>query len=66
MKILMIGFNVQEDIFPLGLTSLKAYALKNHPDVDFDIVEFSFGTRAKHDVNSHLELRVLSHILLEP
>ena len=65
MKILLLGFNVQEDIFPLGLFYLKGYAQKFHPDVDIEIKEFSFGTRSSYDTNKNIELQALSYIMLQ-
>jgi len=61
----MIGFNVQEDMFPLGLSYLKGYALKQHPDVEFKIKEFGFGNRFDYDANKNIEFQVISYILLE-
>jgi radical SAM superfamily enzyme YgiQ (UPF0313 family) len=61
----MIGFNIQEDIFPLGLSYLKSYALKKHPDVEFKIKEFGFGNRFDYDSNKNIELKIISYILLE-
>lgn len=63
MKILLIGFNVQEDIFPLGLSYIKEYSNKFHPEVDISIKEFAFGTRFKHDTNRTLELQAIAYIL---
>ncbi len=65
MKILLLAFNVQEDIYPLGLSYLKAYAQKFHPDVEIAIREFTFGNRAKYTTNKNLELQALSYIMLE-
>ncbi len=65
MKILMIGFNVQENIFPLGLSYLKSYALKFHPDVEFKIKEFGFGNRFTYDTNANIELQIISYIMME-
>ena len=65
MKVLMIGFNIQEDMFPLGLSYLKSYALKNHPNVEFKIKEFGFGNRFDYDANKSIELKITSYILLE-
>lgn len=62
MKILMIGFNLQEDVFPLTLSGLKNYALHYHPDADIIIKEFGFGNRFSYDTNTNLELQVLSYI----
>ncbi len=64
MKILLLGFNVQESVFPLGLMYLKGYLLKYHPDVEIDLKEFSFGNRQSYETNKNLELQVLSYILL--
>jgi len=65
MKILLLGFNVQEDIFPLGLFYLKGYAHKFHSDVNIEIKEFSFGTRSSYDTNKNIELQALSYIMLQ-
>ncbi|MBN1176004.1 radical SAM protein [Candidatus Woesearchaeota archaeon] len=65
MKILMIGFNIQTSIFPLGLNYLKSYAKKFHPDINFKIQEFAFGNKLNHDINKNLELQVISYILVE-
>jgi len=64
MKILLIGFNVQQDIFPLGLSYLLGYTKKFHPDVDIKIKEFGFGHRFNHDTNKQIELKVMSYILM--
>ena len=64
MKILLLGFNVQQDVFPLGLSYLKGYALKYHSDVDIQIKEFGFGYRFSHDVNKSMEMAVMSYILM--
>lgn len=65
MKVLMIGFNIQEDVFPLGLSYLKNYAAKYHNDVEFNIREYCFGNRSDHDSNANIELRAMSEILIE-
>ncbi len=65
MKILLLGFNVQDDIFPLGLNYLKGYAQRYHPEVDIEIKEFSFGNRYSYETNKNLELRALSYIMLQ-
>lgn len=65
MKILMIGFNIQEDVFPLGLTYLKGYASQFHDDVEFKIKEFSFGNRFNYDTNANIELKIISYVLHE-
>ncbi|MBN2880866.1 cobalamin-dependent protein [Candidatus Woesearchaeota archaeon] len=65
MKILLIGFNIQEDVYPLTLSYLKGYANKFHEDVDIKIKEFSVGNRIDNTVNKTIELQVLSYILLE-
>ncbi|MFC1691792.1 cobalamin-dependent protein [Nanoarchaeota archaeon] len=61
----MIGFNVQEDVFPLGLSYLKNYAAKFHPDVEFEIKEFGIGNRFDYDTNKNIELQTMSYILLK-
>ena len=65
MKILLLGFNVQDDVFPLGLTYLKEYARKYHPDVDIQLKEFSFGNRYNYETNKNVELQALSFILMQ-
>lgn len=65
MKVLMIGFNIQEDVFPLGLTYLKGYASQFHSDVEFKIKEFSFGNRFNYDTNANIELKIISYVLHE-
>src|SRR3989338_3341941 len=62
MKILLISFNVQEDVFPLGLNYLKAYALKYHSDVEIRIKEFSFEARHSYETNKNIELHALACI----
>lgn len=64
MKILLLGFNVQESVFPLGLSYLKGYLSKYHPDVEVELKEFSFGNRQTYETNKNMELQVLSYILL--
>lgn len=63
MKVVLIGFNVQGDIFPLGLSYLKSYAQVQHNDVQIDIKEFSFGNRVTADTNAFLEQQVIAYIL---
>ena len=65
MKISMIGFNIQTDIFPLGLTYLKSYAKQHYPEINIMIKEFSFGNKLNYDINANLELQVMSYILSE-
>lgn len=65
MKILLIGFNVQQDIFPLGLSYLKAYAKKFYPGLDIRIKEFGFGHRFSYDINKNIELAAISYILMQ-
>jgi len=60
----MIGFNVQKDVFPLGLSYLKSFSLKKHADVEFKIKEFGFGNRFHYDANRSIELKVINYILL--
>lgn len=64
MKILILGFNVQADVFPLGPAYLKTYAQLYHPDVEIKIKEFSFGSRYSYETNKNIELQALSYILL--
>lgn len=63
MKGLLIGFNIQESVFPLGLSYIKTYVKKNHPDIDITIKEFSYGNRFGYDVNKNIELQVIAYIL---
>jgi radical SAM superfamily enzyme YgiQ (UPF0313 family) len=65
MNVLMIGFNVQEDIFPLGFSYLKGYASQFHPDVAFEIKEFMFGNRCGYDTNATIELQTISYVLMK-
>ena len=64
LKVLLLGFNVQSDVFPLGLSYLKSYALGFHPDVAIDIREFSFGNRYNYETNKTVELAALSYVAL--
>ena len=65
MNILMIGFNVQTDIFPLAFSYLKAYVSKFYSDINFIQEDFSFGTRSSYDLNANLEFKVMSYIMSE-
>lgn len=65
MKILLLAFSVQQDVFPLGLHYLKGYATKYHPDVDIQIQEFSFGNRVSYETNKNLEIQALAYLALE-
>ncbi|MBT7902405.1 radical SAM protein [Candidatus Woesearchaeota archaeon] len=65
MKILLTGFNLQEDSFPLGLTYLKSFAQKNNSLNQFIIKEFSFGNRFSYDINKNIELQALTYIILQ-
>jgi len=64
MKILLLGFNVQESVFPLGLSYLKSYLRVHHPEVEVELKEFSFGNRIGYETNKNIELQVLSYIML--
>ncbi len=64
MKMLLVGFNVQESVFPLGLSYLKGYLSMSHPEVSVELKEFSFGNRYRYETNKNVELQVLSYILL--
>ncbi|GEM_PF-7037853 len=64
MKILLLGFNVQESVFPLGLSYLKSYLHVHHPEVEVELKEFSFGNRVGYETNKNVELQVLSYIML--
>lgn len=64
MKILLIGFNVQESVFPLGLSYLRGYLSVHHSEVEVELKEFSFGNRYGYETNKNVELQVLSYILL--
>lgn len=61
----MIGFNVQDNIFPLAFNYLKAYLSKFYSDIEFIQQDFAFGNRSSYGINSTLELHVISYILLE-
>lgn len=63
MKGLLIGFNIQESVFPLGLSYLKKYTEKKNPDVEITIKEFSYGNRFSFDVNKNIELQAIAYIL---
>jgi len=65
MKILLLAFNVQEDIFPYGLSYLKGYAQRFHPETDIRIKEFSFGNRFGYDINKNIEQQAISYILIQ-
>lgn len=64
MKILLLGFNVQQDIFPLGLAYIKGYA-ESKLDVDIEVKEFPFGNNFNYDTNNTIEQQVMSYILLK-
>lgn len=65
MKILLLAFSVQHDIFPLGLHYLKDYAHKHHPDVEIVMREFSFGNRVSYETNKNIEIQALADLALE-
>jgi len=65
MKMLLLGFNVQSGIYPLGLAYLKGYALQYYPNADIQIKEFSFGNRFRYETNKTVELQALSYIVLQ-
>lgn len=65
MKILLLAFSVQQDIFPLGLHYLRDYAKKHHPDVEIAIREFTFGNRVSYETNKNLEIQALAYLELE-
>lgn len=63
MKVHLIGFNLSQSAFPLGLSYLKSYVEKFHKDVDVCIKEYSFGSKSKYDINKNLELSIANEIL---
>jgi radical SAM superfamily enzyme YgiQ (UPF0313 family) len=63
MKGLLIGFNIQESIFPLGLSYIKQYIAKTHPNVNLELKEFSYGNRFSYDINKNIELQAIAFIL---
>jgi len=65
MKILLMSVNIQENIFPLGLQYLKQYLLKHDPSNNVILKEFSYGKRFTYDINSTIELQILSYIELQ-
>ncbi|MBI2572803.1 cobalamin B12-binding domain-containing protein [Candidatus Woesearchaeota archaeon] len=65
MKILLLAFSVQQDVFPLGLHYLRDYAKKHHPDIDIQIKEFTFGNRVTYETNKNLEIQALAYLALE-
>ncbi|MBT4604619.1 B12-binding domain-containing radical SAM protein [archaeon] len=65
LKILLLAFNLQEDVFPLGLSYLKTYAQKFHQDVNLTIKEFTLSSRANYETNKNAQLAALSYIELE-
>ncbi len=65
MKILLLAFSVQQDVFALGLHYLQGYARKHHPDVEIKIREFSFGNRVSYETNKNLEIQALAYLALE-
>ena len=64
LKILLLAFNLQSDVAPLGLAYLKAYAEKHHRDLSIEIKEFSIGQRLGYETNKNTELQALSYIAL--
>ncbi len=64
LKILLLAFNLQTDVAPLGLAYLKAYTNKFHPDTDITIKEFSISQRLGYEANKNTELQALSYIKL--
>jgi len=63
MKGLLIGFNIQESVFPLGLSYIKKHTEKNHPDVNIELKEFAYGNRFTFDINKNIELQAIAYIL---
>ncbi len=64
MKILLLAFSLQNDVFPLGLSYLKAYAQKFHPKTEIEIKEFAIGSKYTYETNKNTELQALSYIQL--
>ncbi|MAG60458.1 hypothetical protein CL619_01605 [archaeon] len=65
MNILLLSFNLQSDVAPLGLAYLKSYANKHHPNTNIEIKEFSIGQRLGYETNKNTELQALSYIKLK-
>lgn len=63
MKVMLISFNIQEDIFPLGLMYLKSYAEEHGTTAEIIAKEFSYGNRFTYDVNKNIEQQILSYFL---
>lgn len=64
MKLLLIGFNLQEDSFPLGLASIKGYA-QSRLEADIEVKEFPYGNRFSHNTNLSVEMKAISWILVK-
>ena len=62
LNILLLSFNLQDDVFPLGLAYLKSYAAKFHPDLSFVVKEFTVSSRAGYETNKNAQLAALSYI----
>ncbi len=65
MKVLLLSFTMQTDVFPLGLAYIQSYAQAFHPDIEFQRKEFLLSSRASYETNKNTELAALSYILLE-
>lgn len=63
MKVVLIGYNVQGDVFPLGLNYLKSFAKKSNPDVEFILKEFNIGNRVSSATNKSIEMQTLAYLL---
>jgi radical SAM superfamily enzyme YgiQ (UPF0313 family) len=64
LNILLLAFNLQSDVAPLGLAYLKAYAQRHHPETNIEIKEFNIGQRLGYETNKNTELQALSYIKL--
>jgi anaerobic magnesium-protoporphyrin IX monomethyl ester cyclase len=64
MKILLLSFTLQNNMFPLGLNYIKNYAKKHHPNTNIQIKEFTFGNKSGYETNKNIELQALSYIKL--
>ncbi len=64
MNFLLLAFNLQDDIYPLGLSYLKSYAQSHHKDINIKIKEFKISSRAGYETNKNAQLAALSYIEL--
>lgn len=59
MKILLTGFSIQENNFPLSLNYIKNYNSKHN----IEIKEFVYGKKFSYDINKNSEFAAISYIL---